>query len=95
MSAGLYLRRAAKIRALRLTRNTRPDEIADFVSSAKGDWDVRIKPSSVVMTNRKAGFQLDARPGDDHLVRSEKNELQVYGNDEFESIHEYLGEIRQ
>ena len=96
MSAGLYLRRAGKVRALHLSSELSLDEllsgVADFVSLAPDDFDVKIKPSSIVLTNRKGGFRLDAAVGD-WLVITENDELAVYGNDEFNSIHEYLTDL--
>ena len=91
-SKGLYLRTAAKVRALHLNAEAQPDDIADFVSRVQADFDVQIKPSSVVLTNRKGGYRLDARVGD-WLVITEHGDLAVYGNDEFNSIHEYLGDF--
>ena len=90
MSAGLYLRTSAKVRALHLNRDAQPSDIADFVSRVPDDFDVQIKPSSIVLVNRKGGYQLDAVVGD-YLVITEQGALAVYGNDEFNSIHEYLG----
>ena len=92
MSAGLYLRTAGKVRALHLNKDAQPSDIADFVSLAPEDFDVKIKPSSVVLVNRRGGFRLDAAVGD-WLVITDANELAVYGNDEFTSIHEYLAPL--
>ena len=96
MSAGLYLRTAGKVRALHLSPESSLDEllsgVADFVSLAPDDFDVQIKPSSVVLVNRRGGFRLDATVGD-WLVITDHNELAVYGNDEFNSIHEYLAPL--
>ena len=86
-----YLRTSAIVHALHLNKDALPADIADFVTEANGDFAVNIKTSSVVLRNRKGGYRLDAVVGD-WLVRSEQNELGVYGDDEFRSIHEYVGE---
>ena len=86
--SGLYLRTSAKVRALHLNRDAQPADIADFVSRVAVDFDVQIKPSSIVLVARAEGFKLDAVVGDWLVI--DKGQLAVWGNDEFNSIHEYL-----
>ena len=81
-----YLRKSAIVVALHLNRDAQPADIADFVSRATTDFDVNIRPSSVVL--KGGGFQMVADVGDwlviDHGI------LSVWGNTEFNEIHEYI-----
>ena len=83
-----HLRTSAIVDALHLNRDAQPADIADFVSSAKADFDVNIKPSSIVL--KGGGYRMDANVGDWLVI--EDGILSVYENDPFISIHEWVSD---
>ena len=81
-----YLRKSAIVVALHLNRDAQLPDIADFVSRAREDFNVNVRPSTVVLTG--GGFKMVADVGDwlvvDHGI------LSVWGDEEFRTIHEYI-----
>ena len=79
-------RQTLEVEGLHLNADAQPADIADFVSRAARDFDVNIRPSSVVL--RSGRHEVKAEVGD-WLVLLDGH-LSVWGNSEFVDHHERI-----
>ena len=84
-----FHRKSALVDALHLNQQVQPDTIANFVSRAKADVDVNIRPSAIVLKVNGWDFKL---PVGWWLILDAGGTLSHMDNDTFMSQHDWIGD---